>query len=55
MNEINQINVGKKIQGTKEKRHTQILNKKITNINEKLLMTLENKKDILNYGPLSTH
>ena len=40
--------------GTKA-RHTKLLKKKLTNMKEKLLMTLKNKKDIRNYGTLSTH
>ena len=32
-----------------------LLKKKLTNMKEKLLMTLEKRKDKKNYGTLSTH
>ena len=38
-----------------KKRHKNLLKKKLTNMKEKLLMTLEKRKDIRNYGKLSTH
>ena len=39
----------------KRKRHKNLLKKKLTNMNEQLLMTFETRKDIRNYGTLSTH
>ena len=38
-----------------EKKTQYLLKKKLTNMKEKLLMTLEKRKDIINYGTLSTH
>ena len=39
----------------KRKRHKNLFKKKLTNMKEKLLMTLEKRKDIRSYGTLSTH
>ena len=38
-----------------KKKTQQLFKKKLTNMKEKLLMTLEKRKDIRNYGTLSTH
>ena len=56
---MNQINVKEKCweenTWNNRKRHNNLLMKKLTNMKEKLLMTLEKRKDIRNYGTLSTH
>ena len=44
-----------KIHETEEKDTKKFIKNKLTNMKEKLLMTLEKKMDMRNYGTLSTH
>ena len=47
--------LGRKYKEQKKKDTKKLLKKKLTNMKEKLLITLEKKRDIRNYGTLSTH